>query len=68
MCRLRDVLLFLAGVEFMHTLSHLLLLYGTILPLDLKFMVLTPRINFWAIVINAVLTVMLLAWAWWRKP
>jgi hypothetical protein len=63
MFSLRDVVIFLAGAEFLHTISHILLLMTVPLPLDFKFIVLTPSLNMGAIVCNAVITVVLLIWA-----
>lgn len=63
MFKLRDVVIFVAGAEFFHALSHVILPYFVSLPIDMKFMILTPTINVWAIVINTVITVALLWWA-----
>ncbi len=59
----RDVVVFFAGFEFFHTLSHLLMGYFVELPLHTKFMVLTPSWNTWAIIINGIITILLLWWA-----
>lgn len=61
--KLRDVVIFVAGAEFFHTLSHIFLAYGVQLPLSTKWMVLTSRFNMWAILINAIITLLLLLWA-----
>lgn len=63
MLKLRDVVIFIAGAEFFHTLTHIILPHFVTLPLDLKFMMFTPSLNIWAIVINAVITIALLWWA-----
>jgi hypothetical protein len=63
MLKLRDLMIFLAGAEFFHTIMHLLVPLMIKLPLDLKFMVLTPTINITAFIVNAVITVVLLALA-----
>jgi hypothetical protein len=63
MCSLRDVVIFFAGAEFFHTISHIILPYFVTLPLDMKFMVFTPSWNVFAIVLNAVITIALLWWA-----
>ena len=63
MSKLRDVVVFIAGAEFFHTLSHIFLPYFTGLPLHLKFMELTATLNAWIIVINAIITIALLWWA-----
>lgn len=57
---LRDLVVFLAGAEFFHTLSHIILPYFFSLPIDFKFMVLTPSMNLWIIIISALITIGLL--------
>lgn len=59
----RDVIIFFAGAEFFHTLSHIILPYFITLPLDMNFMIFTHTVNIWAIVINALITIALLWWA-----
>lgn len=59
----RDLIVFFAGAEFFHTLTHIFLNYFVVLPINFKFVVLTPTINIWAIVINAIITIILLWWA-----
>lgn len=63
MRKLRDWVIFLAGAEFFHTLSHIILPYFISMPLNIGIMVLTTRFNFWIIVINAFITLGLLWWA-----
>lgn len=63
MCKLRDVVVFIAGAEFFHTLSHIILPYFITLPINIGFITFTPVLNFWAIGINAVITIALLWWA-----
>lgn len=63
MCSLRDVVIFFAGAEFFHTISHILLPYFITLPIDMKFMQFSVTFNYWAIAINAVITIALLWWA-----
>ena len=67
MLKLRDVVIFVAGAEFFHTLSHIILPYFITLPLDMKFMMFTPVWNVWAIIINAIITIILLWWAYRLK-
>ena len=62
-CKFRDVLIFLAGAEFFHTLAHIMMPYFVNFPMDMNFVVMTTTMNNYAIVINAVLTVFLLWWA-----
>ncbi len=59
---LRDIVLFFAGFEFFHTMTHVF--FSFLVPLDLKFIILTPTLNTWSIVINALITLALL---WWAK-
>lgn len=59
----RDVIVFLAGAEFFHTLSHIFINYYIVLPLSTKLIVLTPRMNLIAITVNAIITFLLLWWA-----
>ncbi|QMT61649.1 MULTISPECIES: hypothetical protein [unclassified Legionella] len=63
MCNLRDVVIFLAGAAFLHTISHIVLPYFITMPLDMGFMVLTTQFNFWVIGISAIITIALLWWA-----
>jgi hypothetical protein len=64
MFSLKNILIFLAGAEFFHTLSHLLMPLFVELPLETKIIHLTPSLNIWAIIINALITLALL---WWAK-
>lgn len=59
----RDFIVFLAGFECFHAVSHAMLFYTTLLPLDLGFMVLTPMMNGVATAINGVITLLLLGYA-----
>lgn len=64
MFSLKNVLIFLAGAEFFHTLSHILLPFFVKLPIETNVITLTPTLNYWAIIINATITLVLL---WWAK-
>ncbi len=59
----RDVIIFLAGVSFFHTLSHIFLSLYVALPLASSIVVITPNLNLTAIIANALITVLLLYWA-----
>jgi hypothetical protein len=59
----RDVIIFLAGAEAFHTITHILLPFAVVLPLTTKYLVVTPEINYGAIVVNGVITILLLWWA-----
>jgi hypothetical protein len=63
MITLRDVIFFLAGAEFFHTLSHIFLAYFVTFPLAMKSFHFTSKMNFWAIIINLVVTILLVIWA-----
>lgn len=63
MFSLKNVLIFFAGAEFFHTLSHILLPLFVELPLKTKVIHLTSTLNIWAIIINAIITLGLLWWA-----
>lgn len=64
MFSLKNILIFLAGAEFFHTLSHILLPFFVELPVETKVIHLTFTLNVWAIIINAIITLVLL---WWAK-
>lgn len=63
MCKLRDVVIFLAGAEFFHTLTHAILPFFVKLPLTISYITFTSSMNTWVIIINAVVTIALLWWA-----
>ncbi|MCL4361780.1 hypothetical protein M1446_05495 [Candidatus Dependentiae bacterium] len=63
MFKKRDVVVFLAGAAALHTLSHLLISFTHILPLELYGIVWTQQLNLWTIVISGLITVALLYWA-----
>ena len=63
MFSLRDFVIFFAGAEFFHTISHIFLWYSVALPLQTKFVLITSSLNMWAVLINALITVALLWWA-----
>jgi hypothetical protein len=58
----RDVLLFFAGAEAFHTLSHVWLGLSGMLPMEIQFpsITITQNLNVIAIVVNALVTVVLL--------
>ncbi len=63
MFNLKNVVIFVAGMQFFHTLDHIFLAYVNSFPLNLKIIVLTSTFNTVAIIINAITTVALLWWA-----
>lgn len=63
MFSLRDLIIFLAGAEFFHTISHIILGLYITLPLHTKMGEFTSSTNCWAIAINAIITLLLIIWA-----
>lgn len=63
MIKLRDVIVFLAGAEFFHTISHIILPYFITLPIHTSVIEVTHTVNYVAIFINAIITLLLLWWA-----
>lgn len=60
----RDLIIFLAGAEFFHTITHIMLAFWVKLPFDFKFLVLTEKLNLFAIIANAIITILLLWWGY----
>lgn len=67
MFSLRDLIVFLAGAQFFHTISHMLIPYFFKLPLKYKLGFLTKKLNLFAIIANAIITLLLLWWAFSLK-
>jgi hypothetical protein len=63
MCTLREAIIFVAGAEFFHTLSHVFINFYVTLPIMTKFFELTTSMNHMAILVNGVITVLLIIWA-----
>ena len=59
----REVIIFFAGFEAFHTLSHLTLSVSGQLPMRVLGFTLTAGRNAWAIAVNAAITAALLWWA-----
>ena len=62
MASARDVMIFFAGAECFHAISHGIL-YWMKIPMDVGFMVVTPTLNFWSMAINGAIGLGLLWWA-----
>lgn len=62
MISLRDVIIFLAGAQAFHTISHIAIGYLHILPIKIFGINWTQQLNLFAIIINAVITILLLWW------
>lgn len=54
---LRDIVIFLAGVEAFHTFLHLLLPYFIKLPIEMAHTTFTPMFNFLGFLINGAITI-----------
>lgn len=63
MCSKRDTVIFLAGAETFHTLTHVIINFTHTLPIKVFSITWTSQLNLMAIGINAVITVGLLWWA-----
>jgi hypothetical protein len=57
------LLLFLAGGEAFHTISHVIIAFSGILPLPVFGIDFTQNFNYFAIVTNGLITIALLWWA-----
>lgn len=60
MISVRDIVIFFAGVEFWHTFTHIVFAFFVSLPLDMNFIVMTPKMNMWGIIVNATITIILI--------
>jgi len=58
----RDIIIFLAGFEAFHTLSHIIIGASGILPLTFFSITWTQHLNIVAIIVNGLITVGLLWW------
>jgi hypothetical protein len=63
MFNFRDFVVFVAGAEFFHMLSHIFIFYYVTLPMNTDVVLVTPELNTWGIAINAAVTVLLLWWS-----
>jgi hypothetical protein len=63
MFSLKNILIFIAGAEFFHTLSHIMLPYFFQLPFEVNGITVTSTLNNWVIGINAAITLALLWFA-----
>lgn len=59
----RDVIVFLAGAEAFHTISHLIVPFLFKLPIETHWFLFTSTINLWAVILNAIVTAGLLWYA-----
>lgn len=63
MCSKRDTIIFLAGVEAFHTISHIAIGLTHILPIEICKITVTYQLNLMSIIINGLITAGLLWWA-----
>lgn len=61
---LKEWVIFFAGAEAFHTFSHIIFYFSGALPVTFYTIVVTQQLNLWAIIINAVITILLLWWAY----
>lgn len=59
----RDIIIFLAGAQAFHTLSHSMIGYLHVLPIRIFSINWTQHLNMFAIIFNAITTILLLWWA-----
>lgn len=59
----KEILIFLAGAEAFHTLTHVLIGFSGALPIKLFYINWTQQLNLLAVIINGALTIGLLLWA-----
>jgi len=63
MCTLRDVVVFLAGAETMHAVSHVFMHYYVTFPFHTSLVEVTSQMNNIGMIVNAVVAVLLIVWA-----
>lgn len=56
----REILIFLAGAATLHTLSHVMLQFAAVLPLNFWGIIVTYSLNTYALIISALVTAALL--------
>jgi hypothetical protein len=59
----KDLIIFFAGVEAFHTLSHLMIAVSGTLPIQFFFITWTQPLNIIGIIVNGLVTIGLLWWA-----
>lgn len=62
MCSKRDTLIFLAGAQTFHTLSHIIINFTDTLPIKFFSIMWTQQLNVFAIILNALVAVGLFWW------
>lgn len=64
MWQAKEIIIFFAGAEAFHTLTHIVISFSGILPVKFFFINWDQRLNLFAIISNAVMTALLLFLAW----
>ena len=64
MCTTREIVIFLAGAEAFHTLSHVMIGFSGTLPINFFFITWNQQLNLVGIIINGLITAGLLWWAY----
>lgn len=59
----KDFIIFFAGVEAFHTISHIVMGFTGVLPIQVFFVTWTQQLNIIAAVVNGLITIGLLWWA-----
>lgn len=59
----REMIIFFAGAQTFHTISHIIMGYANVLPIQMFSINWTAQLNMYAIIINAVIMGALLWWA-----
>lgn len=59
----RDFIIFIAGAEFFHTISHIFIGLYIELPLQTNLIEITSSLNTWMILFNASITIILISCA-----
>ncbi len=59
----KDFIIFVAGIEAFHTISHAIIAVSGILPIQFFFITWTEQLNILAIAANGIITLGLLWWS-----
>lgn len=59
----KELIIFFAGAQAFHTLLHILMFFSNMLPIKFFSINLTKQLNFYSIIFNLIITVLLILWA-----
>jgi len=59
----RDIIIFLAGIEFYHSFVHLMFALSGTLPLTVFFITFTTQLNLLGLITHGLISFILLVWA-----